>query len=173
MWECSSCLSIRWKLAKDESIRLVKTILAEGVLVRESTTQHTNREELLLTDQELLEVAELWVRLKPLSSMFWRDKLEASEHANSPLAVRLQDLSRIAIGRDLFMTDTSKLGLGDWSVRPGDEVWILHGSRTPVILRRTGHGSYNFLRQCYLEDAMHGEVMHCDWRERKRDYILE
>ncbi|KAK3352565.1 heterokaryon incompatibility protein-domain-containing protein [Lasiosphaeria hispida] len=38
--------------------------------------------------------------------------------------------------RKLFTTETGLLGLGPVTARPGDEVWVVSGSETPLLLRR-------------------------------------
>lgn len=43
-----------------------------------------------------------------------------------------------ANGRCFFMTQNGRLGIGPSTVRPDDTVYILHGSRVPIILRKSG-----------------------------------
>ena len=57
------------------------------------------------------------------------------------LAMSPQGCFDIAIGRHykgrcLFRTKTGYLGLGPKAVEPRDEVWLVSGARTPLILRR-------------------------------------
>ncbi|KAK4451369.1 hypothetical protein QBC34DRAFT_54433 [Podospora aff. communis PSN243] len=56
------------------------------------------------------------------------------------------------------------IGLAPPLTRIGDLVCIIHGSRTPVILRKSvTPGRFYVLGQSYLEGWMHGE--HIWWRE--------
>ncbi|KAK7718441.1 hypothetical protein SLS64_002396 [Diaporthe eres] len=43
-----------------------------------------------------------------------------------------------ANGRSFFITQKGRLGIGPPSLRPDDAVYILHGSRVPMILRKSG-----------------------------------
>lgn len=43
-----------------------------------------------------------------------------------------------ANGRSFFITQKGRLGIGPPSLRPDDAVYILHGSRVPMILRNSG-----------------------------------
>lgn len=50
-----------------------------------------------------------------------------------------QQFARFNGGRRLFTTDSyGYLGLGGMSMRPGDEVWIVKGSKVPFLLRKVG-----------------------------------
>ncbi|GAB1311265.1 Heterokaryon incompatibility protein-domain-containing protein [Madurella fahalii] len=55
------------------------------------------------------------------------------------------------------------LGLSPPLSRPGDLVCVIHGSRTPIILRESSAGRFRVLGQSYLEDWMYGENIW--WRE--------
>jgi hypothetical protein len=52
----------------------------------------------------------------------------------------------------------TRLGFACKPVLRNDLVYIIHGSKTPVILRRSGE-IFVFFEQCYLEDAMPGEAV--------------
>jgi hypothetical protein len=41
----------------------------------------------------------------------------------------------------------------------GDEIWVLAGYPTPVILRPAGNGNHKFMGQAYVHGAMHGEYV--------------
>lgn len=61
------------------------------------------------------------------------------------------------VHRRVFITNKGLLGLGPSHQRRGDEVWILAGGSTPVLLRR--HGSaMELLGESYVHRLMHGEV---------------
>ncbi|KAH8647367.1 heterokaryon incompatibility protein-domain-containing protein [Xylariales sp. PMI_506] len=62
------------------------------------------------------------------------------------------------------------VGLAPPLSKVGDAVCILHGSKTPVVLRSSGNlGRYHVLGQAYLEDWMYGD--HIDWHEDEADII--
>ncbi|KAL2870146.1 HET domain-containing protein [Aspergillus lucknowensis] len=71
--------------------------------------------------------------------------------------------------RTFYITRQRKLlGLSPPLSRTGDLVCIVHGSRTPVILRRSAApGQFHVLGQSYLEGWMHGT--HVTWREDEAD----
>jgi len=65
-------------------------------------------------------------------------------------------------GRSLYSTRAGKLGLCNPKGQPGDEVWVLFGSKVPFVLRRVATGrenSYQFIGDCFLEGAMDGEIV--------------
>lgn len=59
------------------------------------------------------------------------------------LAHKRRNDSKLAVecasnGRCFFITEGGRLGIGPPTLRPGDAVYILHGSRVPMILRSSG-----------------------------------
>jgi hypothetical protein len=72
---------------------------------------------------------------------------------------RLEDMAMIAKQKQLFFTEHLQLGLATDAAREGDLVAILHGSKTPVVLRETDKGSreYQAVCQCYLNGWMYGQ----------------
>lgn len=91
-------------------------------------------------------------------------------------------------GRRLFVTDHQRyLGLGPMSMQPGDEVWVVKGSRVPILLRNVdeddeelevdvkgkgtrkyGRGAYyKYIGDLYVHGIMHGEAAEAanDWKE--------
>lgn len=62
--------------------------------------------------------------------------------------------------RALITTHSGQLGLAPSSVQKGDEVWILAGSNSPSILRRTPvSGEYELVGQAYVHGIMYGEAV--------------
>lgn len=82
-------------------------------------------------------------------------------------------------GRRLFVTEQGRyLGLGPMSMQEGDEIWLLHGSRVPFLLRRVSEeeekdvievnaheGSarrtrtyFKLIGDLYVHGIMHGEA---------------
>ncbi|KAM0549947.1 hypothetical protein ACHAPJ_009194 [Fusarium lateritium] len=68
-----------------------------------------------------------------------------------------------------FLTDTGYLGMGLESTQPGDEVWVVSGCLTPVILRKTEAeaNDYSLVGEAYVHGVMQGEAVTDDvvWQE--------
>jgi hypothetical protein len=60
--------------------------------------------------------------------------------------------------RRLFKTRGGYLGTGARSLREGDEVWILHSSGVPFVLRPQLNGHYRLIGEAFVYGVMHGEV---------------
>ncbi|KAH8654252.1 heterokaryon incompatibility protein-domain-containing protein [Ilyonectria robusta] len=80
----------------------------------------------------------------------------------------LEGLNRLAasdkrntgMARNLF---TNYLGIATTSVREGDSVWILSGSRVPLILREAGpYNEYRLVGGAYVHGFMGGEALMTD-----------
>jgi hypothetical protein len=61
--------------------------------------------------------------------------------------------------RRLFRTTRGLLGMGPLEIEMGDEVWILAGANTPVVLRNGSTGKKKLLGEAYVHGLMHGEVL--------------
>lgn len=78
-------------------------------------------------------------------------------------SVRLH-IVRVYRKRCLFRTRAGRLGLGPQSVRPGDAVWLVAGSRTPYLLRKKEQVEeeprerLGFLGEAYVHGVMYGEA---------------
>lgn len=78
-------------------------------------------------------------------------------------SVRLH-IVRVYRKRCLFRTRSGRLGLGPQSVRPGDGVWLVAGSRTPYLLRKKeqveeeARERLGFLGEAYVHGVMYGEA---------------
>lgn len=78
-------------------------------------------------------------------------------------SVRLH-IVRVYRKRCLFRTRAGRLGLGPQSVKPGDGVWLVAGSRTPYLLRKKEQGEgearerLGFLGEAYVHGVMYGEA---------------
>ena len=60
------------------------------------------------------------------------------------------------------MLDTYLPGLVPDSTKPGDRVCVLHGSSTPMVLRRVER-DFESVGECYVHGIMCGEAV--DWLE--------
>ncbi|KAK3367737.1 heterokaryon incompatibility protein-domain-containing protein [Podospora didyma] len=89
------------------------------------------------------------------------------ETAETELLRRFASMTNRTSVRALYATQQrGLLGLSPPLTRTGDLVCVIHGSRTPIILRRsTMLGRYHVLGQAYLEEWMHGE--HIWWSEEE------
>ena len=68
-------------------------------------------------------------------------------------------VSWVQAGRTLFLTTEGIPGLGTLAMRAGDEIWMLAGASTPMILRPAANaGGYQFVCDCFILDHMHGEI---------------
>jgi hypothetical protein len=61
--------------------------------------------------------------------------------------------------RRVFKTYKGYMGTGPRSLRPGDEVWVLHRGRLPFVLRPKPNGNYHLVGEAFVYGAMHGEVL--------------
>lgn len=66
----------------------------------------------------------------------------------------------------LFITSSGKFGVGPRDVQPGQEVWIVGGSRIPLILKpqpscisETGCKDFTLLGECFVYGIMKGEAV--------------
>lgn len=59
--------------------------------------------------------------------------------------------------RRVFKTRGGYLGTGARSLQAGDEVWILHGSGVPFVLRPQQSGQYRLIGEAFVYGMMHGE----------------
>lgn len=65
----------------------------------------------------------------------------------------------LAFNRALIVTPSGFIGLAPETAKPGDEVALIFGGKTPYILRRTSLGRYKILGACYLLGALCGEAL--------------
>lgn len=87
-------------------------------------------------------------------------------------------ISRVYRKRCLFRTRSGRLGLGPQSVRPGDGVWLVAGSRTPYLLRKKGQDEegrerLGFLGEAYVHGVMYGEEAAAMTKEDMKSICLE
>ncbi|KAH6996937.1 heterokaryon incompatibility protein-domain-containing protein [Ilyonectria destructans] len=59
-----------------------------------------------------------------------------------------------------FMLENGYIGSGPKSTNKGNEVWILSGCRTPLVLRKLeGRREYSLIGEAYVHGIMHGEFV--------------
>lgn len=126
------------------------------------------------SDANLDQRTEPWCRLfdaepehsKYNAERFLAKYLQMTEAANSidylsrsQAFAQFRRESNLAFGgRRLMRTDGGLLGLGPTHMCEGDQVCILAGAKTPVVLRRLDNGHYQFLGEAYVHGIMHGEA---------------
>ena len=59
-------------------------------------------------------------------------------------------------GRSFFTTVDGYIGLAPMATKPGDEVCVLLGCQTPLVLRPCGDGSHKVVGECYIDGFMDG-----------------
>ncbi|KAL8653827.1 MAG: hypothetical protein Q9226_003688 [Calogaya cf. arnoldii] len=72
----------------------------------------------------------------------------------------LSQVGRFSYGRVLFTSADGRLGLAPRATKPGDEICIILGCSSPVVLRSDDNGfSYRVVGECYLDGIMRGEAL--------------
>jgi hypothetical protein len=79
------------------------------------------------------------------------------------LALQMMFAAQGFFRRKLVTTRNGYLGLGVEAVQPGDNIFILLGSKSPVALRQSPDG-YKVVGEIYVHGVMNGEAM--KWLER-------
>jgi hypothetical protein len=59
----------------------------------------------------------------------------------------------------LFLSCRGLLGLGSDSLVPSDSIWIIQGSRVPLLLRKAASDGYTVVGGAYLHGFMNGEAL--------------
>jgi hypothetical protein len=144
--------------------RVLKVQLADGALLYDTPEFSKG---VYLSDQELGELA-LAYRHFDSPDPFDSSKFQLASYARSVHTLR--SLSRIALGRRLFIGQDGRLGLAHHSIEMGDLICVLHGAQTPIVLKPRSDGRYETKGQCYFEDAMYGEAV--DWEEEAADEFV-
>ena len=87
------------------------------------------------------------------------NKTESSYNEWSHAHAQFRLEFNLAAGRRrLIRTREGLLGLGPTHTCQGDELWVLAGARTPVVLHRLENGHHQFVGQAYVHGTMHGKV---------------
>jgi len=83
------------------------------------------------------------------------DNADKTEHAQGRQAgfVRLRSLYR-----RLFVTKGGYMGLGPPQMQSEDQVFLVRGSRTPLVFRHGKLGRYELVGDCYVGGIMQGEA---------------
>jgi hypothetical protein len=84
-------------------------------------------------------------------------------------------IGRICIHRRLFVTDNGWMGIGPAAAQPGDQVCILFGGYTPLVLSRiVGNKAdeYNFLGDAYVHGMMDGQILLALQAQSRSEYSV-
>ena len=146
--------------------RILRAILADGANpgAVENILQREARYGLAdWRIEELLQAYDLWKAIQENTDnhTFYEAKLNAEA---------LLAYSGVIKNRSLIATQKSRLGIASTSVKVGDLVAVLHGSRTPIILRPASGSEYVVIGQAYIEGVMKGEAV--DWKENEADTFV-
>ena len=91
---------------------------------------------------------------------------------DSPLSHYLGSVRADITGRVLFTTNDGAIGLAPRVAMPGDEVCVLFGCETPLILRPNTAGCYQVVGECYIDGYMEGAAflgpLSSEWRYVRR-----
>ncbi|KAK3312636.1 heterokaryon incompatibility protein-domain-containing protein [Apodospora peruviana] len=70
----------------------------------------------------------------------------------------LRQTLEVSSGKRVFLTSNAEIGLGYRTMKEGDLICIVHGSKMPCVLRRSSRvqGHFNFVGHCYLDGWMFG-----------------
>ncbi|KAI1103164.1 HET-domain-containing protein [Jackrogersella minutella] len=88
-------------------------------------------------------------------------------------AIEFENSFTHSLNLRLFRTANGNLGCGSLSCEKGDSIWIVQGSRVPLILRPTsgeGETTYTLVGGTYLHGFMQGEAL--DGREFKEIILV-
>jgi hypothetical protein len=144
--------------------RLIKTILADNAY-KFNPEKETQTGQVPISASELDDYHKAYVQEAPIRqlSRFLPDLDRLTRVRND-----LRGNMLVSVKRRLFHGERACLGLAPDTVKVGDLVCILHGSKVPCILRKVREQErYELVGQCYYEDWMYGD--HVDWAEEDGD----
>ena len=99
----------------------------------------------------------------PLRSSYQKRKPSQDPSSSSPQnAVSFDQCSINRLRLTFFRTNQGLFGLGSESLQEGDTVWIVPGSRVPLIMRQLpacSKARYELVGGTYVHGIMHGEVL--------------
>jgi hypothetical protein len=84
-----------------------------------------------------------------------------------------QELRYTQNARRLFVTQEGYFGCGAQTLAVDDEVWILGGADTPMVLRKLPSGGYRLIGEAYVHGVMHGEAVASMTQAQLQKIVLE
>lgn len=135
--------------------RLLRVLMANGVFQADNAQP--------LTDEELAKCTTAYLERQAHRTDRRTEEID-----------RICDLTRIARGRRVCLTQEGKLGLVPWAAQAGDIISIVHGSNVPLILRKRSLPpvGYRLIGQAYVEDMMNGQAVSWAVDDAKRFSIV-
>ncbi|KAI1327791.1 hypothetical protein F5Y16DRAFT_370921 [Xylariaceae sp. FL0255] len=96
----------------------------------------------------------------PFSSHFpkWTERF-SDPPKEAELVASLTLLMNSLTCRRFIVTQNGFTGMAPRRTQQGDEIWIIKGSSTPLVLRNNGDETYHLVGECYRDRAMDGEAM--------------
>ena len=86
-------------------------------------------------------------------------------------------VNTMLVGRLLFTTNDGYIGLAPKATKPDDQVCILLGCQTPLVLRPNGAWGYEVVGECYIDGFMDGAAylgsLPDKWQKVRRDCDLQ
>ena len=74
--------------------------------------------------------------------------------------------------RKLFFTRDQRIGIGHSTLKKGDQIWLLAGSKVPFILRTNDDGRTELIGEAYVDGLMFGEQWLSDENDGMDEIIL-
>ena len=83
-------------------------------------------------------------------------------------------VNTMLVGRLLFTTNEGHIGLAPKATKPDDQVCILLGCQTPLVLRPNGAWGHKVVGECYIDGFMDGVAylgsLPDKWQKVRRDF---
>jgi hypothetical protein len=137
---------------------VVRTLLADGAFGHKQPLEYSMEEIILVCENE--------------------DKIQAANDTAGPgfgasgfeILEKLREWGLIVQQKRLFLSDKYDMGLVPKTAHVGDLLCLLHGSKVPCVLRRTGvsEEKYRIISQCYLDGKMY-----CNGSPERRAWLEE
>ncbi|KAK1751079.1 heterokaryon incompatibility protein-domain-containing protein [Echria macrotheca] len=130
----------------------MKTILAGGCFV---DRQYVQNEKSLLWQG----VRRFWPSYRSRAYFARHPYMSAEYEYRRERHLMMVHAKHTRQNRVLFTTDRHDLGICPSWARVGDAVCLLSGGKVPYVLRETAGGKHRLVGECYLHEAMQGELM--------------
>ncbi|KAL2040278.1 hypothetical protein N7G274_007181 [Stereocaulon virgatum] len=85
--------------------------------------------------------------------------VESSPESEPNYAKYLIGVQHDVAGRSFVTTREGNIGLAPLAAKAGDQVCILLGCQSPLLLRSDGHGYHTVVGECYVHGVMEGEAL--------------
>jgi hypothetical protein len=144
--------------------RLIKTILADNAY-KFNPEKETQTGQVPISASELGDYHRAYMQDAPIRQL---SRFLPDLDRLTRVRTNFRGNMLVSVKRRLFHGERTCLGVASETVKVGDLVCILHGSKVPCILRKVREQErYELVGQCYYEDWMYGD--HVDWAEEDGD----